>query len=48
MGESASILPPKRIRIPFKHVQKLKDDLEARYGLTSATVYVDYARVKVG
>jgi len=46
MGTSAFHLPAKRIRIPARHANDLKNILENRYRLTSATVYVDYARVE--
>lgn len=44
---TANDLPPKRIRIPFKHATELKNFLKTRDCLNLATVYVDYAQVEI-
>ena len=38
---------PKRIRIPFKYAEGLEEFLKSKLHLTPATVYLDYARVKL-
>lgn len=45
LGTIVNRIPAKRIRIPSGHAADLKRGLEEYFHLTSATVYVDYARV---